>query len=615
MTTVNSNKRDSDDGLDRSSHAQTMPPVSDSASPEPFAEEKKFFESDAGDGTKREDMYLHGKALALCLLSIYFCLFLFALDQTIIVTLLSEVGNKFKGFDKIGWLGSGFLFAMAVLVAFWGKLALLFGRKYTMVAAIILFEAGSLMCALADSMNVLIGGRVLAGVGGGGIQTLVFILITEILPIHKRPLGMALVGSVFAVASVLGPLIGGAFTTHVTWRWCFYINLPVGGLALVLFCWTFNPPKAKGSAREKLRYIDYFGTMLLTSGLVMILVAITLGGRDYPWHSGAVISLFTIGGIITIAFFSWTFKFAKHPLIPWGIAKVYQTTAAGVALFGMFGYFMASLLYLTIYFQVIHNTDAWHSGLHLLPEIVAVVITSMIGGIVVKKATYIKPFAIAGASIGFIGCGLLTLLKVDSSNHEKIGYMIPVGIGIGLQMQSCLLGGQVTAPKFAGGVIFATSWMNFLRSIGGALAATLADATYTTSFVNKVGPALAKLPQSIQEELSHYDLQKLINSYGVIQTMSPESQTFIKNVIMDSIRNVFYMNLGFAVISTIGVIFTTNKRLPTASAAPRDEDETKGETHNDSKEGDVDDDVNHHSPLGSNTESASSVRDTEFASK
>ena len=595
--TASNYKRDSDDGLDRSSHAQTIPPAPDSAALEPFAEAKKFSESDAGDGTKREDMYLEGRALALCMVSVYFCLFLFALDQTIIVTLLSKVGNKFDGFDKIGWLGSGFFFSMAILVIFWGKLALLFGRKYIMIASIILFEAGSLMCALASSMNVLIGGRVLAGIGGGGIQTSVFILITEIMPIQKRPLGMALVGSVFAVASVLGPLIGGAFTTHVTWRWCFYINLPVGGLSLVLFCWTFNPPKTKGSAREKLKFIDYIGTLLLTGGLIMILVAITLGGRDYSWHSGTVVALFVVGGILTIAFFLWTFKYAKHPLIPWEIAKVIQITAAGIALFGMFGYFLATMLYLSIYFQVIHNADAWNSGVHLLPEIVSVVLTSTTCGILIKTTTFIKPFAVVGAFIGFIGCGLISLLDVGSSNSEKIGYMIPVGIGIGMQMQSCFVGGQVKAPKTDGGVIFATSWMNFLRSIGAALAATLADAVYTTSFVNKVGPELEKQTQSIQEELSHYNLKKLINSNAVIHTMTPESQAFIKEVIMSSIRNVFYMSLGFAAICTILVMFTTNERLPTAFIAPRDKEEDNHEEDQPVQ-------------LSNITESATIVRDT-----
>lgn len=546
--------------------------TSASAAPdEPFAEEKKFFESDAGDGTKREDMYLEGKALFFCLISVYFCLFLFALDQTIIATLLTTVGNKFNDFDKIGWLASGFLISMAVLVAAWGKLGIIFGRKNTMIVAIILFEAGSLMCALANNMNVLIGGRVLAGIGGGGIQTMVFIVITEILPIQKRPLGMAMVGSVFAVASVLGPLVGGAFTTNVSWRWCFYINLPVGGFALVLFVWTFNPPKAEGNIVTKLKMIDYFGIVLLAGGLVVFLVALTLGGREYAWNSGAVIACFVVGGVTTIAYFVWNFLFAPHPMIPWSLVKIYQTTAAACTLFGMFGYFISSVLYLSVYFQVIHNASAWRSGVDLLPEIIAVVVSSMISGILVRKTTHIKPFAVLGGSLGFIGCGLITLLEVDSSSSQKIGYLIPLGAGVGMQMQACLIGGQVTAPKFAGGVILATSWMNFMRSFGGSLAATLADAVYTTSFVNTAGSALAKQSQTVQEELANYDLSTLVNSTEAIAHMSAAARDFIKKEVMHALRSTFYMNMGFAAISTISIVFITNKRLPTATKQVRDE--------------------------------------------
>ena len=187
------------------------------------SEKKVFVEADAGDGTNREEHHLHGTQLMMCILSVFLCLFLFALD----------------GFDRIGWLSSGFLLSTAVLVPSWGKVAMVFGRKITMYAAILIFEAGSLMCALSNNMNTLIGGRVLAGVGGGGVQSLSFVITSEVVPIERRPFAMAAMGCTFAVASVLGPLVGGAFTDNVSWRWCFYINLPIGAVAAIALFFSF----------------------------------------------------------------------------------------------------------------------------------------------------------------------------------------------------------------------------------------------------------------------------------------------------------------------------------------------------------------------------------------
>lgn len=559
------------------SHDAPTPLVADQIEP---AKKEAFFESDAGDGTKREDMYLEGRQMVLCLFSVFFCLFLFALDQTIVATILTTVGNKFNAFDKIGWLLSGFFISMAVLVAVWGKLSLVFGRRNAMIAAIILFEAGSLMCALANDMNVLIGGRVLAGAGGGGINSLVFIIITEILPIHKRPLGMAAVGSVFAIASVLGPLIGGAFTSNVSWRWCFYINLPVGGLALALFCWSFNPPRTKGNYKEKLKMIDYVGVFLMTGGLVVLLLALTFGGSgEHAWHSAAVISCFVVGGVVCIAYCVWNFKYAKNPMLPWGVIKVYQTTAAGVVMFGTFGYFISTIIYLAVYFQVIHDASAWKSGLDLLPEIIAVVVTSMSSGIAVRKTRFIKPYVLFGCCMGFIGCGLLCLLEVDSPSSKKIGLLIPLGVGVGMMMQAAIIGGQITAPKFGGGVILATVWINFLRSVGAAIAGTLADAVYTVSYKNHVVPALAKQSQAVRDELANYDVTALANSTEALKDMSSAARSFIKDSIMYAIRNTFYMNFAFASITVFAAVFVTNQRLPTGAPQARDAEPEKTKEH------------------------------------
>lgn len=561
------------------------------ASPTPQAleasnqNEKKFFESDAGDGTKREDMYLKGAALVCCLLSLYLCLFLFALDQLIVATLLTTVGNKFNAVNQIGWLTSGFLISMAVLVSVWGKLAIIFGRKTSMIAAIVLFEAGSLMCALANSMNVLIGGRVLAGVGGGGIQTLVFIVVTEILPIHSRPMGMAFAGCVFAIASVLGPLIGGAFTTHVSWRWCFYINLPIGGIALVAFVFAFKPPKTATNRLEKLKKIDYPGILLMTAGLVLLLLALTFGsGDEHPWNSGATISCFVLGGVLTIAFGVWDLKYSKNPLIPLDVVTAWPTLAAAVTMFGAFGYFIGSVLYLSIYFQVIHGASALKSGIHLLPLIIGVVVFSIGTGILVKKTTYVKPFSIFGVVVGYIGCGLQTLLKVDSSRGDKIGLMILTGVGIGSLMQSSIIAGQITAPKTPGGTILATTLINFMRSFGGALLGTLADAVYGATFTNNFSKDLMKQSASLQQELQLVDAMAIISSPDTLDKMSAPAVAFLKEEIMKGIRNVFYMNLGFAAISVIASVFITNKRLPKASNQEREPEKTEKD-ENDKSDG------------------------------
>ncbi|KAL6453252.1 VBA5 Vacuolar basic amino acid transporter 5 [Candida maltosa Xu316] len=559
---------------------QPQEKVVDLENQKPHDKDKPFKESDAGDGTKKEDHYLHGPRLFLCFFSLFLNLFLFALDQTIIATILTTVGTKFNAFSQVGWLSSGFLLAMAVFIQPFGKVSIIIGRKWAMVVAVVLFEAGSLMCALANNMNVLIGGRVLAGVGGAGINSGVFVIASEVVPINKRPFALSIFSITFGIASVLGPLIGGAFTSHVTWRWSFYINLPVGGLALAVFLYSFRPPRPKVNYVEQLKAFDYFGTFLLISGCVIFLLALTFGTSDFSWDSGAVISCFVLGPCLLIAFCIWNFGFSKNQIIGTEIVKTPQIIASTLALSGIFSAFIVSMIYGSIYFQVIKNASPLGAGLHLLPTIIAVVLCSMFSGIMVQKFKFVKPFNIVSGVLGPLGCGLLSLLQVDSSFSKQVGLLIIIGVSAGLAMQPSILSAQISAPKTPSGMIMTTIFINFFRSILSAIAAVLADAVYTSSLKNIFAKSVKKLTDPvILNDLQKINVDQLIASVDVLKTLNPETVHFVKVQIMDAIRNVYYMMIGFAAISFFACFFVTNKKLPSAVES-RPKEEPKDEESN-----------------------------------
>ncbi|KAK6454901.1 major facilitator superfamily domain-containing protein [Scheffersomyces xylosifermentans] len=537
------------------------------------SQDQVFIESNAGDGTRREDQYVTGYKLVLCCISLLLCLFLVAIGQTIVVTIITQIGNRFDGFDKINWLSSGFLLAVAVFTSTWGKLSIVIGRKPTLSIAIVLFELGSLVCALSTNMNMLIGGRVLAGIGGGGIQSLVFVILSEIVPIQYRAFGMMVLSLTTSSASVLGPLIGGALS-KVDWRWCFYINLPIGGVAFVFLQLAFHPPPPQGRIRDKFKTLDYMGTVLVCCGSVLLLLGLSFGSTgEFEWNSSAVIACFILGGIFCILFCVWNFKYSKYPLIPPDIIQILSLDASVLAASAMFGYLFSNQIYLSVFFQTVQDMDGWHSGLHLLPMIIASVLSSVIGGFLFQKFRYIKPFSIFAAVCGVVGNSILVLLGVDSHLGKIIGLLILPGVSTGMQVQSTALLVQISAPKSPGSMIMATTFYNFARTMGGAIATDLATLTYSESLKSILRKAVRneKNPQ-ILEELSTVDLTKLISNTAILPSLTPETQFFLKTQILKSIRNVFHLGTALAAICLIATFFQSNARLPKKSKGADDKE-------------------------------------------
>ncbi|KAK6200107.1 multidrug-resistance transporte [Scheffersomyces amazonensis] len=554
---------------------------------------KRFIESDAGDGTKREDQYLHGAHLFACFGAIFLCMFITALDQTIVATVLTTVGNKFNAFGEISWLVSGFMLTLGAFMQMFGKISIIFGRKYSMLVAIVIFELGSLISGVAPNMNTLIGGRVVAGVGASGIQGLSFVIISEVVPIERRPMGMAILSCVFAFASVLGPLVGGSFTSKVSWRWCFYINLPIGAVAFAFLVWAFNPPRPKVNMKEELKRFDYFGSFLLVAGWIILLLALTFGADNYSWNSAAVIVTFILGGGILVIFVIWNWFFSKNQLFANEIIKIPQIMAAVLAITGVFSFSMTSMVYISIYYQVILGYTALHTGIWLLPLSVSVVICSVTAGMSVQKFRYIKPFNIISGLLAPLGAGLLLLYNLDRHTGKQIGISIVIGAATGFQIQPSILAAQVKAPKTPGSTIMVTTFVAFCRSIGSAVGTALGNVIYSVSLKNAFTSSFSNPKPgdaSIIQELAGMDINRLVSDSSFIAALSPEAQLFVKQQIMHAIKNVFYFCIGLSVIGTVSSFFVTNQKLPKVSGRVENKDEEEGKEKNDTVEGHSEDD-------------------------
>nr|QFR37140.1 MFS transporter [Cyberlindnera americana] len=532
---------------------------------------KKFTESNAGDGTTIFDQYMTGLPLYLCFLSLFVCLFLIGLDQTIIFTLMEQVGAKFNAYEKIGWIASGYMLTMAVFAQTWGKLSIIFGRKYSLLIAIVLFEAGSLMSALSPNMNVLIGSRILSGIGASGIQVLVFIVGTEMVPINKRPLAFAFFGVSFSISTVCGPLIGGAFTEHVTWRWCFYINLPLGGVAFITLATLFHPPIPKFTWKEKFRQIDYLGTFLLTSGLVVFLLGLTFGGEEFAWNSGAVISCFILGGVVLILFGVWNFKYSKNQIIPIHIIKVAAVDAPVLSLFFAFFNFLGFCIYISTYFQVVKEYDPLKAGIHFFPMIIPMVLSSIGSGIFMRKTRIIKPLAIAGGLVGCVGFGIASLLEVDSNSSQMIGYLILPGVSMGIILQTGILSAQLNSPTIAGSTILTTALFNFSRSLGGAIGGDLAQAIFNSSIKNKLKDKITENSE-LFSGYSMSELSKMLNNPSLLSTLPDDVKAVVLKCIMGSIHNVFYTIAAVSCLTFVCVLCFSNKRIPKEGEIQKKED-------------------------------------------
>ncbi|KAH8432991.1 MDR family MFS transporter [Aspergillus melleus] len=456
----------------------------------PASETNPSTKAPDGETTQNENNHASGSRLALIMTAILLAMFLVALDRTIIATAVPRIANQFHALNDIGWYAGAYLITSAATQLLWGRIYTFYNTKLVFIIAVVIFEVGSALCGGAPNSNAFIVGRAIAGSGSAGIFSGATVIITQIIPLAKRPMYIGFMGSTFGVASIAGPLVGGAFTDRVTWRWCFYINLPIGGFTLAILALFLRVPKVTNSdplSRQLIR-LDPLGTLVFLPGIICFLLALQWGGNDYPWSSGRIIALFVVAGVLIIAFAIIQVWRQEDATIPPRIIR--QRSVFFGAIFALcIGGGMISMLYtLALWFQATKGTSAVQAGIDTIPVVLSLVIGSILSGAMISRLGYYVPFMYLSNVLTSVGSGLITTFTSSTGHSAWIGYQVLYGLGLGVGMQQPSMAAQ-TVLQWKD-VSIGVSIMFFMQSLGGSIFNCISQALFT----NYIRAHLAAIP-------------------------------------------------------------------------------------------------------------------------
>jgi EmrB/QacA subfamily drug resistance transporter len=475
------------------------------------------------------------RRILVILFALMLGMFLAALDQTIVATALPTIAGDLHGLNHLSWVVTAYLIASTISLPLWGKFGDLFGRKNFYQISIIIFLIGSMMSGLSHSMIELITCRAIQGVGAGGLMVGSQAIIGDVIPPRQRGRYMGYFGAVFGLSSVLGPLAGGWFTQHASWRWIFYINVPIGIVALFAIALVLHIPTHKVAHK-----IDWWGTTYLSAGVVALILLTTWGGTTYAWGSTMILTL-GIGGVALLALFCLVELRAPEPIIPLVLFRNRTFSAASavgfVIGFTMFG----AIVYLPLYLQIVHGASPTKSGLELLPMVAGMLVTFIMSGQLVSRTGRYKIFPIAGSAVLALGLGLLAELGPTTAFGYVALDMVVVGLGLGLVMQVLVVAVQNSVPYSQLGTATATA--TFFRTIGGAFGVAVLGAVFNAQLLSKLrstaSPAVLKLLQG----------GTITANPAEIDRLPLAERTVVINAFSHSLQTVFVVAVPFALVA------------------------------------------------------------------
>jgi EmrB/QacA subfamily drug resistance transporter len=466
-----------------------------------------------------------------------------ALDGTILATALPTIVGELGGLDRLSWVVTAYLLTTTAVTPLYGKLSDLYGRKLLFQAAIVIFVGGSVLCGLAQDMTQLVIFRGIQGIGGGGLMAMAFAIIGDVVSPRERGRYTGYLGSVFAFASVIGPFLGGFIVDSLSWRWVFFVNVPVGVVAMVVTSAVLKMPVTR---RE--HSIDWLGATLLVAGVSVLMLALVWGGDAHAWGSPTIVGLLVGSVALAGAFLAWEQR-AAEPILPLRLFgdRVFAVTSTLAVLVGAAMY--GGIVFLPLFLQAVTGASATDSGLLLLPLMAGMMLTSITSGRIIVRTGRYKVWPVTGMGIASVGMVLLSTMDASTGRLESSAYMLLLGVGLGMVMQVLILAAQNSAEFADLGVV--SSAINFFRSLGGSIGV----AVFGALLAARLGPELVRrLPTEadvVDTDAAAFDTSTLANSPEQIRALPPAVADAVSGAIEFGVQGVFraavpLLVLGFA---------------------------------------------------------------------
>lgn len=479
-----------------------------------------------------------------------------ALSQTVVATALPTIVGELGGQSQLAWVVSATLLAVTASTPIWGKLGDLYGRKLLFQLAIGVFLVGSIACGAAQNIEQLVAFRAVQGLGMGGIMSLTQAIIGDVVPPRERGRYQGYLGSVFGIATLGGPLIGGFLVDHLSWRWCFFVGIPLGAAALLVVQRVLNLPLNR---RE--HSIDWLGATLIVGGVAALLLVLSLGGEELDWNSLPTY-LLAGGSLLLLAFAVWQERRTSEPIMPPRLFRnrtFLLTSLAGLVVgIAMFG----AIIFLPQYLQIVQGESPTASGLLMLPLMLGLMTSTIVSGRIITRTGRYKIFPVVGLAMAAVGLFLMSRLTADTSLLTAGGFMLITGLGIGMVMQVLVLVAQNAVDH--GDLGTATSGATFFRSMGGAVGVAFFGALLTNRLTSTIP---SRLPES-GVEAGSLDTSTLLGSPDAIAALPDAVHQAVVEGFAEAMQTVFLAGVPFAVLGFVVVLFIREIPLRTTNAQP-----------------------------------------------